>query len=456
MKRLILTVAAFVMLAVPAAQAQKVNKEAITANLAKQDDAVADAKKNTKASTWMARGKAYYEALVAPTKDLADNVPQSIFESMAGKPREVGSITTNQTYTTLVYPYVTAYVGPDGNVAGWTQTREVKKGLLETAVESYVKALELDPKQKAKVVEALDLIYNYCLKGGQLNINVANYAGAIDYYEKAYLVKNNPAYEQPETENLFTAGQLAALVANGTDVEMSKRGANFLETAAANGYVDESGNLYYYLYHCYYGQRGDKNADPEGYAAAVAKSRDALLEGIAKYPKNENILECLMSLYTTEEGAGDPMDLIGIIEQTIAESPTNADLWDGRGLVYYRLKNYDESIKSFQKVVELNPNSPRGYYLLGAAYMSQAENAINEINERHYTVQSEYDKDFEAANALYRSAVPHLEKAIELNPNDTMSLEWAKQLYFRFRDEGDNMDKYNAANERLNAIRANQ
>ena len=142
MKRLILTVAAFVMLAVPAAQAQKVNKEALLANMAKQDANVADAKKNMKAATWMARGKAYFEALDAPTKDLTENMPEAIFEQTGiGKPTQTGEATINGVaYKTLVYPYFVAFVDPNGNVTGWKQTREVQPGLLDVVLESYAKA----------------------------------------------------------------------------------------------------------------------------------------------------------------------------------------------------------------------------------------------------------------------------------------------------------------------------
>ena len=69
------------------------------------------------------------------------------------------------------------------------------------------------------------------------------------------------------------------------------------ETIAASPYVvkeyyikgkiqssDEEGNIYYYLFHCYYGQ---KDAD----AANVMKAKDVLLKGLEKFPKNSRILE---------------------------------------------------------------------------------------------------------------------------------------------------------------------
>ena len=51
MKKTILSAFAALLLAVPAAQAQKVNKDALLAKISKSDADIADAKKNAKAAT---------------------------------------------------------------------------------------------------------------------------------------------------------------------------------------------------------------------------------------------------------------------------------------------------------------------------------------------------------------------------------------------------------------------
>jgi len=132
--------------------------------------------------------------------------------------------------------------------------------------------------------------------------------------------------------------------------ESFARGAQALNDALAAGYTDEAGDVYYYLFHSYYGQK-DKDA------AFLIKAKDALLAGIEKFPKNEKILDGLMQLYTSEEGVGDPADLVGMIDKSLESDPDNVDLWFGRGRVFYKLKNYDETINSFKKVVELKPVS---------------------------------------------------------------------------------------------------
>ncbi len=57
MKKTILSVFAALLLAVPAVQAQKVNKSAILSKIEKSDADIADAKKSMKAATWINRGK---------------------------------------------------------------------------------------------------------------------------------------------------------------------------------------------------------------------------------------------------------------------------------------------------------------------------------------------------------------------------------------------------------------
>ena len=59
MKKTIWTVLAALLVAVPAVQAQKVNKEALLAKIEKSDADIANEKKATKAATWINRGKAY-------------------------------------------------------------------------------------------------------------------------------------------------------------------------------------------------------------------------------------------------------------------------------------------------------------------------------------------------------------------------------------------------------------
>lgn len=226
-------------------------------------------------------------------------------------------------------------------------------------------------------------------------------------------------------------------------------GSEYLNMALDRGYTDEEGNIYYYLFHSYYGQ---KDNDP----AFVTRAKDALLTGIEKFPKNERILEGLMQLYTSEPNVGDPADLVAMIESAIAENPENIDLWFSRGRTFFALKNYDESIASFAKVVELQPEMFEGYYFLGYMYTVKGDAMNDAIGKNTYNSQSAYDADQKAVTEVYLAAVPYFEKAHQLKPDHFETIQLLKQLCFRLRDEEGIMDKYNTYNTLFQQAQANQ
>ena len=228
--------------------------------------------------------------------------------------------------------------------------------------------------------------------------------------------------------------------------ESFARGAQALNDALAAGYTDEAGDVYYYLFHSYYGQK-DKDA------AFLIKAKDALLAGIEKFPKNEKILDGLMQLYTSEEGVGDPADLVGMIDKSLESDPDNVDLWFGRGRVFYKLKNYDETINSFKKVVELKPDLYEGNYYLGLFYTVKADAMNTEMGQKNYRSQSEYDADLKEVNVVYMAALPYFEKAHQLKPDDVDTVDYIKSISFRLRDEPGMMDKYNEYNELLKKMK---
>ena len=443
---MILVALAAVLLAVPAVEAQKVNKSAIVGKLQKSDADIADAKKNAKASTWMNRGKVYYEAAVAPTKDVFVGMETMMLKMTAGEPQSVGQETlAGVAYESWVYPFVTVYV-KDGKVATWTETQTVYEGAGQVAVEAYLKALSLDQKQAEKVKEGMQQLANYYSQLGNTSLDAARYADAADGYLNAHNILSNPVMgEKQDGTLIYYAGYLRTMD-GANNPESFVKGAKHLEDALAMNYADDEGNIYYYLFHCYYGQ---KDADK----AFILKSKDALLAGIEKFPSSERILEGMMSLYTTEEGVGDPQDLVAMLDSQLAQNPTSVDLWFGRGRLFYALKDYEKSIESFLKVAELKPELYEGWFYLGLFYTLRGDQQNNVINEKQYTSQAAYDADLEAVNAIYRQAIPAFEKALEIQPNSVDTLESLKAICFRLRDEAGMMDKYTKYNEAWKAAK---
>ena len=159
-------------LALPAANAQKVNTTKELAKLEKADATVVDAKKGLKASSWVARANAYTNAYILPTKELGQGIPIQVVQMNVGNPQ--GSYeSTFQGMPSFVfaYEYVDVYLDPmTGIIQGWEQKLAIKENLAETAIESMAKAYEMDPKQESKIASiALTLSNALAQQGDALN-----------------------------------------------------------------------------------------------------------------------------------------------------------------------------------------------------------------------------------------------------------------------------------------------
>ena len=447
MKKVLFLVAAMFALALPAANAQKVATAKELAKLEKADATVLDAKKGLKASSWVARANAYANAYILPTKELGQGIPAQVLQMNVGNP-EGSYESTFQGMPSIVfsYEYVDVYLDPaTGFIQGWEQKLAIKENLAETAIESMAKAYEMDPKQESKIASiALTLSNALAQQGDALN-NMGHTAEAAQSFLTAFQALTVVPSTTPNFDYLYNAGMLMTMYASTLQgdeaVAAFNAGEQLFNTALASGYEDAVGNIYYFLFHCYYGQK-EVNRD-----AALANAKEALLAGIKKFPKNNTILDGLMQLYTAEEGVGDPAELVTMIENSLKDDPTNYDLWFGRGRVFNALKNYDECIKSFEKCVELRPTDFEPNFYTGYFVIEKANAQVEVLNSNSNLSYEQYEAEYAKINNIYAEAIPWLERAHELNPADGATIEYLNNLCFRLRDMDGMMEKYNKYHE---------
>ena len=433
MKRIITLVALVSALTVSTATAQKINDAAFKAKLEKSNADIANPKKAGKAATWLNRGKLCADAIMEPTKNIFSGLDANMLAMSLGTP---ASAVNGDVHS---FDWVDIHT-KGGKVAAWVVKKEVIPGAFELAKEAFAKAYELDAAQAPKIKTTLEILINHYSELGSTSIDITEYKNAIEAYLKAVELQQNPAIGKADPRYYFFAGQLAAFL-GAQEAQYFADGETYLKKALDLGYKDEQGNLYYFLFHCYYGQR----AKDKEY---VIKAKNALLEGIEKYPRNERIMEGLIQLYTSEEGVGNPADLVERIDKMLTEKPDNADLWFARGQVFFKLKNFDECINSFLKINDLKPNDYDTNFYLGYFYMAKGDEANRAFNARLDSInsQEEYQAGLKEVNAAYMKSLPWLEKAMELKPESVDCAEYLKVLCFRLRNEDGIMDKYNKYN----------
>jgi len=447
MKRLFLTAVAALLLAVPATRAQKVNRDALIAAIEKSDADIQDAKKNAKAATWLKRAQALYAAVEAPVKGIFVTMPSAVLASTCGTPKGQESVTLpSGQFEAVRYNWITVYVQGD-KVVAWTQNKELRPNLYEDIVAALNKAYELDPKSAPKVKAELDKLINYYKQDGNVNYDACQYKRAAEAYQRAYALMELPAYNAPREPALLNNAGYLLVFDGATNPSSFAAAETCLLKALADGYTDENGNIYYYLFHSYFGQA--QQAEGEARQALLLKAKNALTEGLAKYPTNERIIESFLSLYMSEPSVGNAAELIDLIKEAIERDPQSVEMWSSLALAYYQMKDLDEAIAAGEKVAELAPDSFDSNYRLGIFWAAKGDAISEKMNATTYTRQAEYDADYAASNDAYRAAVPWLEKAHALQPDNVVIVETLKTLFFRLRDEEGMMDKYNEYNALL-------
>ena len=454
MKKLIFAVMAIIVMAAPIANAQKANKEALVAKLAKVDADSQDAKKAAKGATWLARGNAYLEAAEAPSKDIFLDMDYSLAAAALGRAMSqtdnvnVGGVACTE-YT---YPMLKVYVA-GGKINGWIITSPVKESdLAMEAANSFVKAGQVDAKLAAKVNEGLEKVKNYYSTAGTVAYKIGEAGKAAEAYMAADKVQNMSGFTgQKSGDFIYNAGLTYVMDGEKTPASFAK-GAEALTKALEAGYADENGNIYYYLFHAYYGQK-----DSSVRVANMQRAKQVLMEGMAKFPANTRIIEGLISIYTDPENpVGDPSELVAMVDGALAKDPQNKDLWNGRAIMFNSMKNFDEAINSFAKVVELDPKDAQAAFNLGLLHIYKADSLNEEMSKRDYKSNAEWKADQDKVIASYKNAVPVLEAAYELNPNSLPTVETLKVLTFRLRDEEGMMPKYEKYNKLYEEMKAQQ
>ena len=437
MKRILMMVAAALLVAAPAANAQKVNADALKAKVAKADADAANAKKNAKSATWLTRGQAYLAAVDAPEASLYIGMPVAMLEVSYGKAMSSQEVKKGYgQFIEMTFPYVNVYVDPaSGTVASWQVTKPVVENGAAVAVESFMKAKELDPKAVVKANEGLTKLKDHYLQEADNMYKLGEYKAAAAGYSVAEELLNNLG--TPDQSWAFNIGYCYVLDGD-FDAALP-----FLEKSKANNY-EADGTLYYLLFHCYFkSNTGD-----------MVKSKETLLEGVSKYPQNNNLIESMTMFYSREGSTEDPEEVFGLIKSAIDADPTNVELWAGLGNVYLKSERWDEAIETYTKAVELQPENEINQLRLGYTYCLKGDAAQDELTKQTFTSYEESNKAQDAVLKIYAASLPALEKAYALNGTNRTTIELLKSIYYRLSYDDEAMkakyDEINAVYKQMN------
>ncbi|NPA38105.1 MAG: tetratricopeptide repeat protein [Chlorobi bacterium] len=173
-----------------------------------------------------------------------------------------------------------------------------------------------------------------------------------------------------------------------------------------------------------------------------AKMGETLKMGFEKYPEDERVLTSLIQYYISTEQNDAALEYLN---KAIEKDPENARYYMARGVLYESIDK-EKSIENYKKAIEIDPKMFDALYNIGVIYYNKGVEEQNKANEM--SDYKEFQKAKKMAEGYWEKALPYLEKALEINPNDRNVLESLKGLYYRF----DRMDKYNEMKARIEAL----
>ncbi|MDR2937177.1 MAG: tetratricopeptide repeat protein [Rikenellaceae bacterium] len=427
MKKSVLFFLAAMTLSVASAQV-KLDAEGLRKKVAAADANVQDAKKAARAQTWIDRGNAYFQAAVAPDASLYKSMDQANVTLLCGKPgetttKEIGG----QKYSVQVFENYDLYI-PEGDtkVAFWIVKTEVVPNGLGVAMDSYHKAVELDPKTASKVKPLAIKVADTYKQEADIEFSASQYKEAAHAFSAAYDISADPIVNAPDTLSAYNAGYVGILA------EEYDSALKYLDAAQKLDY-DQDGELYFLYYHAYNGKKDTLAAE------------NALKTGVQKYPANSKLIESLILHYTTT--GQDASQMIPMVEDALKKDPDNFVFHFGLGMIYDKLGNFEKAVEEFGNSAKLAPTDYSSMYNLGITYIRWGESMGKELSDIPVSKQAEYDAKLAEINTLFKKSLAPLQKAHELNPQDRNAVDLLKSLYFRFRDESpemmQNYEKYN-------------
>ncbi len=293
---------------------------------------------------------------------------------------------------------------------------------------AYEKAMELDPKGGVKKKIITGQVYSELaldfFNQGSSQFEAKEFAASLKSFEAQIKIAESDKYIGAIDTGMYYNAGLAAVNSSNYNAAIK-----LFEKCAEMKYLGIT--PYFQIYESYLGL-GD-----------TIKAESVLTGLNEKFPGDKNITLQLIDLYIKSNKHDEAQKYIKVAKES---DPTNSTLWFAAGIMYLNQSKYDEAIEELTKSIELNPNVYDAQYGLGAAYINKASDMFVKANE--IMDVKKYSDAIDEANKIYAKALPYMEKAYEINPQDVYAMRSLQELYYRLKMT----DKYNAIKAKLDAV----
>ena len=302
-------------------------------------------------------------------------------------------------------------------IAAYPEFNDIDTAALEKSLGAFVQIAMLDMEYfKANYMDIYQHINsittNYFNKGAVAYEN-GDYKKAMECYMTAYM--SNSIIGKKDNEALLIAAQIA--IYNAKEYEAAIEICNQL---LADQY--ESPKVYQYLVVAN-GQL-DKNDEMLKY----------INEGRAKFPEDESLINEQINAYLKLKRESEIIDQI---KEMADKNNDNSVYCLIIGTIYSNqesdLYNVDSALVYYDRAIAINPTDENAYINVGSMYIDKSAALINKANELPLDKYKEYDALIAEAKVFDEKALPYVEKAYELVPDDNAIRQALRTLYVRLK-----------------------
>lgn len=157
---------------------------------------------------------------------------------------------------------------------------------------------------------------------------------------------------------------------------------------------------------------------------AVAAMQDARAQ-------NPDDLQLLMTEANVQLKMGNKDKFKILMEEATAKDPDNAELQYNLGVIAAEAEEHEAAKAYYEKAISLDPNYADAYNNMAVLLLASEKSIIEEMNSLGNSAadNKRYDELKEERTKLYESAIPFLEKTLELKPNDVQAAQTLMNIY---------------------------
>ena len=415
------------------------NYNTVKKKVGKSDADIQDPKKNTKAATWEKRGELYQDVFMIGLEQLQEGMDATTVTLFYKEPVNIetetkeGALYEKHVYEHMIYTFV------NGALQEWQRKDPIHPDPLRVAMDAYIKALELDEKNKLgdNIKENLIELKNQLKRDGVNYYYSDGYDKALESFENVLEINNMDLFAgEMDTIMVQYSGIISREIAGKTENnDLYKKAIKYYEQLAE---ADYGGPNTYLQIKMDYMTIGD-----------TLKALDVLKEAYAKYPDTINVIANIADTYVLMKQFDEGIEFMGTVIEANPDIP-EAYYWNGRLLINKEEVEFiDKALESYKKAGELDPSIYYVWYDMGYIYYLQGADFYDRSNtEEHEPTR---DQLLELGKEKYTEAIPALEKAYELNEENATvkfeTLDLLQRIYYKEQM----MDQY----DRVKELKAN-